>query len=316
MQKQATGIGIFWCLVFVVLDAAQAVWFGGLLQRHDSFAIGFLSFGLATLLCLGLTARREPGQFAVAKRHPGALLGLNVSAVVAWLAYFAAIQRIEPAIAFMLFSGLIPITTIAAAWAGFPEGQRPRNRLEAAGNALLCVGMVFLCVITLTGHSGFVRGGTATALVGLAFAIVSGVAIAAMLLFSQRLDRHGLGPVAQFGVRFPLYLLAAAIGWWLGLDAKGPVGGGELLIAVAIGLLVLAFPIYAVQKAVSLVPSLTLAAIAATAPVLVFVLQAIEGRVDLAPATSVGLAVSFTGAMLAAWGAARGVRRTVAMPAR
>lgn len=318
MQKATTRAGVVWCLIFLVLDAAQAVWFGSLLQLQDSFAVSFLSFGIATLASLVWVAWKEPGQYRIAARHLGALFGLNLSVVGAWLCYFAAIQRIEPAVAFMLFTGLIPITTIVAAWFGFPEGQRSRNRLEVSGNGLIVIGMLLLALFTLFGFSGFVRGGIFTAIIGLALAALSGVGIALMLLFSQRLDRHGLGPVAQFGLRFPIYLVCAAIGWIAGIDAKGPVAFADLAFAVALGLLLLAYPIYAVQKAVALTSSLTLAAIAATTPVLVFVLQAIEGRVAFSTATSIGLAVCFSGAMLAVWGAGRAVgdERRPAVPSR
>lgn len=313
--KRTTPAGIAWCLVFLVLDAAQAVWFGGLLQHHDSFLIGFLVFGLSSAGCLLWVGWRAPSQFRLALAHPGALIGLNLSAVGAWMAYFLAIQRIEPAVAFMIFSGMIPLTTIIAGHLGFREGERARNRAELAGNALLLVGLGLLVLFTLDGRSGFVRGGFEVALLGLALAFVAGIMIAAMLMFSQRLDHAGLGPVSQFGLRFPLYVLCAFIGWQAGWDAKGPVAAADLALAVLIGLVLLAFPIYAVQKAVSLVSSLTLAAIAATGPVLVFAMQAVEGRVDFAPATSLGLAVCFAGAMVAAFGAARDARANRATPA-
>jgi Na+/serine symporter len=62
-----------------------------------------------------------------------------------------------------------------------------------------------------------------------------------------------------------------------------------------------------VQKAVSLVSSLTIGSIAAVAPLMVFFMQMIEGRVDYSRMTSLGLSVYFFGAMLAALGSARAV---------
>ncbi|MEP0520780.1 MAG: hypothetical protein ABJO09_12200 [Hyphomicrobiales bacterium] len=53
MAKTSVGIiGIFWCLTFVILDSAQAVFFGGLLQILDSFMIGGLVFGLSSIGCI------------------------------------------------------------------------------------------------------------------------------------------------------------------------------------------------------------------------------------------------------------------------
>lgn len=296
-------------MTFLVLDAAQAVWFGGILQSHDSFQIGFVVFGLSSLGCLIAVGLKTPRQFSLALANFQPLLGMNLAAVGAWVCYFYAIQRIEPAIAFMIFSGMIPLTTIAAGWFGIGEGERSRNRIEASGNALLLVGMVILGVVTLTGRSGFVRGDITVGIAGLAYAVAAGIMIAAMLMFSQRLDRKGMTPSAQFGLRFPLYLVFAFFGWQAGWDAKGAVAVSDIWWAVAIGMVLLAFPIYAVQKAVAQVSSLTLAAIAATGPVLVFAFQVLDDRVKFAPATSVGLVICFTGALIAAYGAGRNIRR-------
>lgn len=309
MSKQSSIAGLLWCVTFLILDAAQAVWFGGILQRHDSFQIGFLVFGFSSLFCLIIVAIHLPHQFRLAIANSRAMIGMNLSAVGAWVCYFFAIQRIEPAIAFMIFSGMIPLTTIAAGWLKIREGERSRNRIEALGNALLSFGIVVLVFVTLTGRSGFVREDLTVGWAGLSYALASGAMIAAMLMFSQRLDRLGLKPVSQFGLRFPLYLVFALLGWRAGWDTKGAVSFPDLSLAVGIGLILLAFPIYAVQKAVAQVSSLTLAAIAATGPVLVFAFQVLDDRVIFAPATSYGLAVCFAGALIAAFGAGRDIQR-------
>ncbi|MEP0520781.1 MAG: hypothetical protein ABJO09_12195 [Hyphomicrobiales bacterium] len=137
----------------------------------------------------------------------------------------------------------MPITTIVAARFGFAKGQISRNKLEAFGYAVLIAGMVLLASFTLVGWSGFVRGGIQIAIVGVFLSTLAGVRIALMLLYSQRLDGCGLQPIAQFGLRFPLYLVLTLVGFLLGIDAKEAAPLGDI--------------VYAVQKAVSLVSSLT-----------------------------------------------------------
>ena len=83
----------------------------------------------------------------------------------------------------------------------------------------------------------------------------------------------------------------------------------DIAVAVMIGLFIMAFPIYAVQKAVSLVSALTIGAMTSLGPLFVFGFQMIEGRVDHAPATLTGLAIYFGGALLAAAGSSKAVRR-------
>lgn len=305
--------GLLWSFVFVILDAVQAVFFGGVLQRQDAFLIGGLVFGLSATGCIAWTAIARPEQISIALRHPAPLAGLNLTAAGAWLAYFIAIQLTEPAVAFTIFVGVIPISTIIASYCGFPEAETSRNRIETLGNAILILGLLMLAGFTLFGQSGFVRGGTDVALLGLALAVAAGVLITLMLLYSKRLDGVGLEPVAQFGLRFPIFVVLAFAGFAMGVDDKGPVPPGDILHAVAIGMILLAFPIYAVQKAVSLTTPLTIASIAATAPLIVFLLQMVEGRVDYSNATSAGLVVYFIGAIVTALGSARASAR---QPAR
>ncbi|MGI9400817.1 MAG: hypothetical protein ACR2O0_06150 [Rhizobiaceae bacterium] len=298
--------GIMWCMVFLVLDALQAVFFGTYLQRMDSFFTGALVFGVPTILILTWLWFYDRQQLRLAFSDFKALAGLNITAAGAWLAYLIAVQLLEPAIAFTLFSGILPIAAVAARRFGFHEALPVRNRLEAAGHVILILGMLVLAVGTLAGYSGFVRGGILAASSGLFLAIASGIFITGMLLYGARLDSSGVRPLAQFGLRFPLYIVLAIGGYWLGIDAKGPITPQDILIILTIGSILLAFPIYAVQKAVSLTSTLTIAAIAAAGPLVVFVLQLAEGRVDYSPATAIGLAIYFIGAIAVALGGVKG----------
>lgn len=297
--------GMAWCFIFVILEAAQAVFFGGVFQRMDAFLIGSLVFGLTTVGAVGWTYLRDARQLEAAFDNRSSLIGMNVTAAGGWLAYLFSIQLIEPAVAFTIFSGAVPITAIVAARLGIREASPVRNRLEAFGNIILAVGLVVLAGYTIAGWSGFVRGGVPTAIAGVALAAFSGVLITGMLFYCHRLDRSGVGPVAQFGLRFLLYIVLSIGGAGLGLDYKGPVPPGDILYAVAVGLFIMAFPIYAVQKAVTLVSSLTIGAVTALGPLFVFAFQMIEGRVDYAQSTLVGMSIYFVGAMIAVAGSAR-----------
>lgn len=301
--------GLLWCATFVVLDAAQAVLFGGYLQTLDSLLIGFLVFGMSSVACLVFVLLRGPGEIRSALQAPGTLIALNLCSAGGWLAYLGAIQLIEPAVAFTLFSGTIPLTVVAArAWT--PSGRYASlDPWERVGLALLALGLIALASSTLAGWSGFVRGGAGVAALGIVLSTVSGVAMSGMLLASYRLSGNGVGPAAVFGLRFPLYLLFAGCGYLLGLDDKGPAAPTELVVALALGLAVLAFPIYAVQKAVSLTSALTLGAATAIIPIAVLAMQLVEGRVAYSGATAVGLAVYTTGALVAAAGRARAEAR-------
>src|SRR5690606_20961404 len=119
-----------------------------------------------------------------------------------------ALQLIEPAIAFTIFSGIIPLVVVAARGRLHVDAG-PMHASERLGFSLLALGLLALAGATLAGLSGFVRGGVGIAALGLALAVLSGVAMSGMLLASYRLSAQGVGPAAVFGLRFPLYLLLA-----------------------------------------------------------------------------------------------------------
>lgn len=297
--------GLIWAFTFVILEAAQAVFFGGVFQDYDSFLIGATVFGLTAAGALVWTRLWTPGQLETAWSNRGSLFGLNLSTTCVWIAYFFALQVIEPAVVFTIFSGLIPVAILVAAAFGIPEACPLRNRIEAVGLLIVVIGICYLASVTLLGQSGFVRGGRAVAVAGLLLTCVSATSLAAMMIYSQRLDRIGVAPLAQYGLRFPLYVMIGLTAVWLGLDGKGPVDHGEFVIVVLIGFVIMAFPVFAMQKAISLMSALSLAVITALGPLFVFLFQIIEGRVTYSPATMTGLLIYFAGAGLAAYGGTR-----------
>lgn len=300
-MKNATR-GMAWAFLFVILEASQAVFFGGVFQAFDSFVIGAAVFGLSALGALFWTGLRTPDQIRIAWKNKHSLLALNLSTAVVWVSYFFALQMIEPAVVFTVFSGLIPIVVLIAAQFGVPEASNSRNSIEGAGLLIVGIGVGYLCSITLLGQSGFVRGGLLVASVGLALSFVSAASLAIMMIYSQRLDHQGVAPAAQYGLRFPIYVVVALLAVWLGLDAKASADSQALIVVIIVGFAIMAFPVFAMQKAISLIDTLTLAAITALGPLFVFLFQLIEARVSYSAATTTGLVIYFSGALLAAYG--------------
>ncbi len=296
-------LGLLWCAVFVALDAAQAVAFGSLLQAHDAFLVGALVFGTSALAALAVVAVAAPGELAAAWRDRRSLVWLNVHSAGGWIAYLAAVQLIEPAAAFTIFSGVIPLVLRLARVS--KAGASTTSRRADLGFAILAVALALLGLATLVGLSGFVRGGADVAAAGVLLSVVSGAMMAGMLRASYRLSAQGAGPLAVYGARFPLYVALALVGYALGLDDKGGVDAPALAAAFGIGLLLLAFPTYAVQKAVALTSPAAVGAATALIPAVVFGLQIIEGRVAFSAATLAGLAAYALGALLVASAAFR-----------
>jgi len=299
-----TQLGLLCCLSFVTLEAFQTVYLGAVFQNVDSFLVGAWVFGISVVGCTLVTGVLRPDELWASLRAWRLVLALNLFAALTWTTYFIAVQLIEPAVVFTVFSGMVPIGTIIGAWLGLPEAGVPKSRLMRLGNGIILLSILFLAVITMQGWSGFVRGSALAALIGIGLSALSGGCTAFVILYSLRLNQRKVGPLAQFGLRFGLYTLIAVTAFHLGLDHKPlPTPPMELAGIVLIGLAVIAFPLYLVQKAVPLLHATTIAAITALGPALVFLMQLADGRIAYSAMTLAGLILYMMGAFLAALGA-------------
>ncbi|WP_029064282.1 hypothetical protein [Labrenzia sp. DG1229] len=297
-------IGLVYCLVFVSLEAFQAVYLGAVFQKVDSFLVGAWVFGISVVGCTLMTAIFRPDELAVSLRAWRIVLALNLFAAVTWCTYFLAVQLIEPAIVFTIFSGMVPMGTVLAKLIGLPEASSFRRKSVDLGNILIFLAILFLAAITVLGFSGFVRGGWVMGVAGVVLSALSGTCTAFVILFSVRLNGHGVGPLAQFGLRFLLYTCLALIALAAGLDNKGDhTLAADFALVVLIGLAVIAFPLYLVQRAIPLLHASVIAAMTALGPVMVFLMQLLERRVDYSGATLVGVSIYMAGALLAVFGA-------------
>lgn len=305
-------LGLLCCAGFVTLEAFQAVYLGAVFQGVDSFLVGSWVFGISVVGCTLATAFFRPEELLVSLRSWRIVLALNLLAALTWSTYFIALQLIEPAVVFTIFSGMVPLGAVVAGWFGMPEARSRKGRLCHLGDLVLLGSLIFLGAITILGLSGFARGGALVALSGVALSAVSGGCTAFVILYSVRLNQRGVGPLAQFGLRFALYAVLAVVAFRLGLDTKGvSIASQELAVIVLTGLAVIAFPLYLVQKAVPLVPASTIAAMTALGPAMVFLMQLFDGRIDYSKATLTGLMIYMVGAFLAVYGAT--VRSAVRM---
>ena len=307
-----SSLGLLFCLSFVTLEAFQAVYLGALFQSADSFLIGACVFGICVVGCTLVTAIRRPIELRASRREWRIAVALNMLAAVTWVTYFTAVQLIEPAIVFTIFSGMVPLGTVVASRFGMPEALSAKRRFAALGNLIILLSLLALAAVSMFGWSGFVRGDAATAFAGVALSAISGGCTAFVILYSVRLNRRGVGPLAQFGLRFILYCALATVAFAAGMDDKGTsMAPLELAMIVLIGLGVIAFPLYLVQRAVPLLHASVIAAMTALGPLMVFVMQLLEGRVDYSPATLSGLTLYMTGALLGVAGAVRSVHAQV-----
>ena len=300
----ATRLGLIFCLSFVTLEAFGAVYLGSVFQGVDSSLIGMWVFAITVVGSVFVTAILRPAELIASYRSMKLVLALNLYAALTWSTYFIAVQLIEPAVVFTIFSGAVPLGTALASWIGIREAHAPKLQLVRVGNGLIAISILVLAGTTVAGLSGFVRGDALAAMAGVGLSALSGGFTAFVIVFSVRLNGRGVGPLAQFGLRFVLYTMLAFVAFLLGADDKGAaVPPSDLAEIVLIGLIVMALPLYLVQKAVPLIPAWMIAAMTALGPALVFAMQLFEGRVAYSTATLFGLTIYIAGALIAVLGA-------------
>jgi drug/metabolite transporter (DMT)-like permease len=298
--------GILFITSCVILEAVQAVFLGAVFQDIDSFLIGGLVFGTVFVVTMGSTALFRPVQLRAARLALQTVVMLNLAVALTWSSYFFAVQMIEPAVVFTIFSGMIPLVTRLAGRFGFLEAGTVMTGIAKIGNAMIALSILALCITTLTGHSGFVRGDWTVGLAGICLALCSGGMAAFIILYSVRLNGQGVGPFAQFGLRFFLYVILASFFVYFGFDAKEVVlSVKEIFIIYVIGLGVIGLPLYLFQKSIPLTSATTIAAVTALGPAIVFALQLMDARLSYAPATLAGLILYIAGSFIAAYGVAR-----------
>ena len=290
--------GLSWSAIYILLESAQSVFFGAVLQRMDSFQLGFWVFGMTTFFLFLGVWWFNPEQIRLCGRNIRGLFACNCSTAAGWILYLFSIQLIKPAVAFTLSSAAMPVSAIALAFLGIGEPVSLDTRQKRIGFGLVSAGIVFLVGMTLLGLSGFVRGSHVSGFLGSVCALLSGCAFAWMLVHCRALDAKGLSPVPVFASRFPLYIVLSGLGWLLALDYKGPVETGDAAVAILIGLAIMAFPLYAMQKALSGISVLLLSTITALGPFIVFLMQMVEGRVAFSGFTLAGLLIYSFGVLL------------------
>ena len=298
-------LGLIFAFLFVTIESAQFVYFGGLFQQMDLFQFGFLVFGLIALVFIGWAAIFNPQQLKTAFSMPRQLIAVNLGALVTFSAYLMSVQLLEPAITYTISSGTMPITAYVLYRLGVREGEPMRNGPEAVGNLLIFLSIIFLAMITVLGYSGFVRGDSSKAILGILLAITDGIFFTLILVYSQRLNKAGVQPAVVLGIRLPLYVLVTGFVAYGAGRELAPLDQSEIVFFVLLGFLLTVPPLYFLQKAVSMLTTLTISAITALGPFIIFMLQMVEGRIDYSQVTLMGLTIYIIGAILASWGAVK-----------
>ena len=126
-------IGLVWAFAFVILESLQTVYYGGLFQDVSPFVFGFTVFGLTSVCFFAVALWRHRDEARRAFAQFTTLVLVNLTAAGSWLAYLSSVQLIEPAIAYTIGAGVMPMTALILHRLGWPEGDALRNWQERWG---------------------------------------------------------------------------------------------------------------------------------------------------------------------------------------
>lgn len=266
-------------LVFTVSQSFRDVYFGGVFQHFDFFAVMLLGFSWSTVIFAAATLIRAPSDFAKLRGQFGPIVAANVTTAVAWTSFFFALTYIDPAICNTIHSAMGPLTVVALGARGIALAKPGAiGRIEYAGYAGIAASVAALWWIVIGRYSGMAVTNLAASVAGLALLSVSGISIAISLLYCKRLQDHGIGADTVTTVRYAVLILFAltAVLW------HGAAGGVDTprqfawLSVATTAFIVL--PLYAFQLGIGRMTPLTAQIIRAFGPVLVFALEQLDGR--------------------------------------
>ena len=133
-------------------------------------------------------ARDRQGLVALAG-WPREIVAINVTSAIAWIAFFYALQSLEPSLVQVIWAGSGPLAIRMLERAGvslvapIQLGALERRCLAAVGLVVVLAGVVALLGLSATDP------GSAT--VGVALALLSGAAISINILLCKRLHDRG-----------------------------------------------------------------------------------------------------------------------------
>jgi drug/metabolite transporter (DMT)-like permease len=309
-QERAMSVGLLGpglVVLFAVSQAFRDVYFAGVFQGVNFFAIILLAFSISAVVFGAMTLIRDPASFARLRTNWWALVWMNLTTALAWTCYFFSLKHLQPSIVITLHSGIGPLTVLAAATLGVPIAKSSRvSSAEYVCYAGLAASLAFLWWVVLAGHSGLAAETWRTSLASLALLLVSGASITISLLLSKRLSDRGIGADAITAGR---YILIIAIALAVVLAGERPTGIGswhELAILLMATTVLIVLPLYALQVGIGRTAPLTAHVVRSLGPVFTFALELVDGRIAYAALPLAGILsyslFSVAGNLARGWG--------------
>lgn len=284
-------IGAFAVFTFILMSAVKTVYVSSIVHGIDPILLVLCTFVFAAAYflvhCLVTGRISAPWRISI-----GALFGLNVTTLMAWVTFYYALKHLEPSVVSCLVTAIGPVVVIFV-----DRLFRRKERIHAIdltlGTAIL-VTTVVLAWATLTGRTGIsvLQSDPQSILLGLIGSVISGFGLTGNTVFTKKLFDHGWRPAQIMAHRFYLLILFAGLyvmvvlpeaeqGLWMAYIPS-------ILFVATIGVLI---PLFVLQYGIQRCTPIAVSTILAMGPVLTFTMQMLESRIPASGWTVAGVAL-------------------------
>ena len=267
-------------LLFALSQALRDVYFSGVFQGVNFFAVILIAFSMSTIVCGVRIGRGTTALLPRIQAERATFLWMNITTAIAWSCYFFGLKTLQPSIVNTLHSAIGPLTVVALGVCGlfkFPRSTTSQpERLCYIG---LAASIAALWWVTLSGGSGVEGSNPATDLSALFLLLVSGTSITISLLLSKRMNDRGFDADALTVGRYPLIIIVAVIALASSDRPLGITSISQLAMITLAAALLIALPLYVLQVGIANTAPLTGHVIRSLGPVFIFALELVDERI-------------------------------------
>jgi drug/metabolite transporter (DMT)-like permease len=185
---------------FVLCGSLRDVYFSRAFQAWSPLDVAGLTFGISTVLFLAIALAGGPRRLVALARWPREIAAINITSATAWIAFFYALQNLEPALVQVMWAGSGPLVIGALERVGVTIVEPVRlAALERWGLAAIGLMVVLAGGVAVLGLSAT---NARSATLGVGLTLLSGAAISINILLCKRLHERGVAPAPLLSVRF------------------------------------------------------------------------------------------------------------------
>jgi len=264
------GLLVF-CYIFI--SSIREVFLAVYLREINIFVLLVCVFLFTAILFAILNLFRIKQIVKKSIAHLKDVIYLNSTTAIAWFSFLFSLKCIEPAFASTVVTAIGPISTFYITWKFLKE--KAPTKLEVLLSLCLMLSIVSLGFITVKGNV-FQSDLLLKSLMGLMLAAICGFASAANTVVTKRLMMAKFNSSELMVVRFFLLIIGSVI--YLNVNQipfTVPMNG--IKTAFAISMIGISFPLFILQKGISLTDVRSASFIIAAGPIITFTFQSFYG---------------------------------------